>query len=272
MAEVLVALLATLSGFAEALALSSSGHAAVAKLWIEPGAIPAQVESVTQLGAAAGLVLATHRRLGSALGEGVRAVARPSVFGGSLATLDARTLVIGVAVSVAMGSFAIPRAETWAGSPTATGLGLAVSGLALASTALIPRFAPSAEPGRRTPSMIGAAIVGLAHGLAVFPGASRVGAALTVLLWIGVLPLRAIDLAFLLTAPSLVIAFARGAKGGLGAGTIAIAFTLSLLGALLASEALRALAPRRRFGLLALWLVPLGLAMLAYARALSRAL
>lgn len=266
-----VAVLAALSGVTEALAVSSSGHAAVAKLWIEPGASPAQAEAVMTLGAAVGLVAATWRRLAGAIGEGVRAVARPSIFGASLAAHDARTLLVGVAASLAVSAFTLPRVETWAGSPTAAGLGLFATGLALASTLLIPRFAAHGREGRTGPSLAGAALVGAAHGLAVFPGASRVGAALTVLLWIGVLPLRAIDLAFLITAPSLVVAFAHRARGGLPAGTIAIAFALAFFGALVASEILRSLAPRRRIGTLALWLLPLGLAMLAYARALSRA-
>lgn len=266
-----VAVLAALSGVTEALALSSSGHAAVAKLWIEPGAAPGPAEAVMTLGAAIGLLVASWRRLAGALGEGVRAVARPSIFGASLAAHDARTLLVGTVVSLSVSSFTLPRVETWMGSPTAAGLGLVATGLALASTLLIPRLAVHGREGRGGPSLAGAALVGAAHGLAVFPGASRVGAALTVLLWIGVLPLRAIDLAFLLTVPSLLVAFARNARGGASVGTIALALGLAFLGALVASEALRSLAPRRRIGTLALWLLPLGLAMLAYARALSRA-
>lgn len=70
----------------------------------------------------------------------------------------------------------------------------------------------------------------MAHGLAVFLGASRVGAALIVLLWLG-----------------LVITF---------------------LAALLASGARIRLVERRRLPALSLWIIPLGLALLAYARAL----
>lgn len=263
-----VAVLAVLSGVTEALAVSPSGHAAVARVWIEPGAT-AQAQAAMALGAAIGLVVAAWRRLSGAAGEGMRAIARPAVFGGSQAAHDARTIVIGVAVSVFVSSITFPHVEAWAGSPTAAGLGLCVTGIALASTQLVPALAAhGARAGRSGPSIAAAAIVGAAHGFAVFPGASRVGAALTVLLWIGVHPVRAIDLAFLLTAPALLIAFVRDARGGLPTTTLALAISLSFVSALFASEGLRALAPRRRFGALALWILPLGLALLAYARAL----
>lgn len=265
-----VAVLAALSGIAEALAVSPSGHAAVARLWIEPAG--ARAEAVIALGTAIGLIVAGWPRLRAALGEGVRAVARPAVFGGSVGAHDARTLLIASGASLAVGLGTVPRAAAWAGSPTAAGLGLCVTGLALGSTWLAPRLgfgeAPRSSPG---PSLAGAALVGLAHGLAVFPGASRVGAALTVLLWIGVRPSRAVDLALLLTAPSLLVTFARGAAGGLGAGTVALALIITFVTTVLASEGLGALVVRRRQGALALWTIPLGLALLAYARALPHA-
>src|SRR5262249_37390073 len=159
--------------------------------------------------------------------------------------------------------------------PTAAGAGLIITGLCLASTLLAPsqsgplRFRPRG-PG---PSMPGAVVVGMAHGLAVFPGASRVGAAFTLLVWIGVKPSRAVDLAFLLTIPALLVSFAHGlGHGGVELGTAAMALVLAFVGAVLASGALRALADRRRVAALALWTIPLGLGMLAYAHALPRAM
>ena len=268
-----VALLAALAGVTEALPVSPSGHGALARLWIEPGAAPSHMEALMALGAALGLTVAAWRRLAAAAGEGVRAVARPALFGASQAARDALALLVGSAVSLLVSAVTLPRVDMWLTSPTAVGLGLCASGLAIASTALAPRLAAheagSARPG---PSLVGAALVGLAHGLAVFPGASRVGAALTVLVWIGVKPSRAVDLALLLTVPALLVAFARGAQTAASATTVALVLSLAFLGAIVATEALRGLVVRRRLGALALWTIPLGVAMLAYARALPQAI
>jgi undecaprenyl-diphosphatase len=133
----------------------------------------------------------------------------------------------------------------------------------------VPKLAAhEARRARTGPSLTGAALVGVAHGLAVLPGASRVGAALTVLIWIGVRPSRAVELSFLLTVPSLLVAFARGARGGLDLTVAALSLSIAFVAALVAAGVLRSLIARRRLAALALWTIPLGLAMLAYARAL----
>jgi undecaprenyl-diphosphatase len=264
-----VALLAALRGLTEALPVSCSGHQVVAGIWLDEGAPAAALESVLALGAALGLLAVARRRLAGALGEGVRAVSRPTLFRGSSAAQDAAVLATGTVVSLITGALVTPSVEMWSASPTATGVGLCVTGLALASTAMIPRGgAPLRAAG---PSLVGGVIVGVALGLAIFPGASRVGAALTLLLWMGLKPDRAVDLAYLLAVPALLIAFARGVGGdatGLHAGTVALGLVLTFVGVAVASEVLRSLAARRRVGVLALWTIPLGLAMLAYARAL----
>jgi undecaprenyl-diphosphatase len=265
-----VVLLAALRGLTEGLPVSRSGHEVVARLWLDEGAPATALEPVVHLGTALGLLAVARRRLAAALGEGVRAVSRPRLFRGSSSAHDAAVLAIGTVVSVITSVLVTPSVEMWSASPTATGVGLCVTGLALASTALVPR---SVGPLRlHVPGLSwgGSVIVGVALGLAMFPGASRVGAALTLLLWMGVKPDRAVDLAYLLAVPPLLVAFARGAGGhpGLSTGTLALGLALAFAGVAVASEVLRSLAERRRIGVLALWTIPLGLAMLAYARAL----
>ncbi len=111
----------------------------------------------------------------------------------------------------------------------------------------------------------------MAHGIAAFPGASRVGAALALLVWMGVKPGRAVELAFLLTVPVLLFAFARGGGGtaeSLDTSAIVLGLVLAFVGAAVGCEAVRSLAERRRVAALALWTIPLGLATIAYAHAL----
>ena len=276
-----LAVLAALSGATEALGVSASGHEVVARLWLDASAPTAALAGALDLGAALGLAVIARRRLAEALAEGVRGVARPALFRSAPPAHEAMVLVVGSAVSLITGSMVAPRVEMWRESPTATGVGLCVTGLALASTALAPRPARSIRPpagapgGGLRPSLAGAVMVGMAHGLAVFPGASRVGAALTLLLWMGVKPGRAVDLSFLLAVPALLVAFFQHVAGGLGGvapSSMLLGLTLAFVGAAAASEALRSLADRRRVAWLALWTIPLGLATIAYARALPAAI
>ena len=255
--------LAALQGLAEALPVSRSGHVVAARLWLEPGGSARSLEAVLCLGTALGLLFAARRRLVPALGEGVRAVARPSLFRESKPARDALVIAISTGISLAISALALPRVEAIGDAPTATGFGLVVTGLALASTRLAPR------PHLDSPPLFGAALVGVAHGIAVFPGASRVGAAITVLLWIGVRPGAAVDLALTLTAPLLAASFLQAStRGGLDAGVVIAGVILAAITAVLGGALLRSLASARRAHSLAFWVIPLGLAMLAYARAL----
>src|SRR5262249_60320403 len=115
----------------------------------------------------------------------------------------AALLVLASAVSFPGGHSASRLVDRFRDVPAAAGVGLIVTGLALASTVAAPRTGVVRIPVRRRdlnrpdpPSPLAMLAVGAVHGLAVFPGASRVGAALTVLLWLGVRPHRALDRAF----------------------------------------------------------------------------
>jgi undecaprenyl-diphosphatase len=269
MSLVQVAVLAALQGLTEALPVSRSGHEVVARVWLDTGAHAAALEGWLHLGTALALAAVARRRLFAALGDGVRAVARPALFVSSPSAHDAAVLTVATALSLTVSALLAPHVEMWSESATPTGIGLLVTGAALASTSQIPR-APFGRTPPRLPSIPGAALVGLAHGLAVFPGASRVGAALTLLLWLGVRPGRALDLAFILTVPSLFGSFAHaaGSRAGIATPTLVLGLVLAFVSAALGSEVVRSLAERRKLATLALWTVPLGLATLAYAHAL----
>jgi undecaprenyl-diphosphatase len=271
-----VALLSLLQGVAEVLPISLSGHDAALALWLPPGRAALGLVAVLHLATVLALSVVMRRRLFALLHAGVRAVARPSLFRSSPAARDAALIGAASAVSLGVSAAIGPWVRTWSAAPGATGLGLVATGLAVGSLSLAPRSHLEA------PSLLGALAVGLGHGLAGFPGASRIGAALTLLIWMGVKPSRALDLVFLISVPTLLGAFVAGmgrgsalasleASGAGGAGTIAAGLLIAFLSALLASAGLRSLAERRRVGALALWIIPLGLAMLAYARALPNA-
>lgn len=266
-------LLSALQGLTEVLPVSRSGHGEVARLWLAPDEGALLLEGVLQLSTAAAAGVIARKRLAAALSQGVRGIARPVLFRTAPAAQDAAALVIATAVSLTVGALVRPYGEVFRGAPIAVGLGLLTTGCALASVMFAPK--PRAE-ALSMPAMIA---VGAAHGLSVFPGASAVGAALTLLLWLGIKPARAVDLALLLSIPSLGVAFARSLTevaaysggAGLDFGTVAMGCVVAFLSATLAGGALRALLARRRLPTLSLWLIPLGLAMCAYARALGGA-
>ncbi|WP_437797726.1 undecaprenyl-diphosphate phosphatase [Sorangium sp. So ce693] len=265
-----VTVLAAVQGAAQALPISATGHGAAARLWLRAADGDGWVAAAQALAAAAALALAVRQRLLRALGEGARALARPSLFRASPPARDAAGLALGAAVSLIVAAALRPYVAPWRDTPLAVGLGLLATGAALASTAIAPRRDGRDEAD--APSLACALAAGAAHGVAALPGASRIGAALVVLLWLGVRPGRAVELALALSIPALLasaLAEARAFHGPApGAGAVALGLLAAFVSAAAAAYALRALAERRRIGALSLWVVPLGLAMVAYARAL----
>lgn len=263
LADVLV--LAALQGAAEVLAVSAPAHAAAARLWLGLDRDPAALTAALQLASAAAVVVLARRVYAAALGEGVRAIARPALFGASPGARDALLILCGCASSLSASALLRPYVALWADAPLAQGLGLVITGAALASAAIAP------PPGARAeaPSLLGMAVAGLAHGAGVTPGASRLGAALVILLWLGIRPGRALDLALAITAPALLVEGARGlGPTGIATDALIAGLLLAFVSASAAGAALRELAERRRIGALAIWAIPLGLATVAYARAL----
>ncbi|WP_437622555.1 undecaprenyl-diphosphate phosphatase [Sorangium sp. So ce1151] len=264
-----VAVLAAIEGAAQALPISATGHGAAARLWLRAVDGGAWAVAAQALAAAAALAIAVRQRLRGALGEGVRGLARPSLFTASPPARDAALLALGAAVSLLVAAALRPYAARWGHAPLATGLGLLATGAALASTAIAPRRADRDETD--APSLAGMIAAGAAHGVAALPGGSRVGAALVLLLWLGVRPARAVELALALSIPALLVsglAEARALHGPVPAAAASLGLLAAFVGAAAGAAALRALAERRRIAALALWIIPLGLAMVAYAQAL----
>ena len=254
---------ALLSGVTEALPVSRSGHGAIAALWL--GApVPPPVQAAVHGGILVALLLLVQARLRSSLGDAARGVARPGLFESLPTARDGAAITLAAAVSFGLSLALRPITAAWATSPEAVGAGLSISAVALASTAFAPRGRVETAP------MTVAVLAGIAHALASAPGASRVGAALTVLLWLGVRPSRAVEMAFAMTLPALVDGFVRALAGlrDLELGVVVAAMLLSFIGTRVGAGLLQALVERRRLPALALWLLPLSLAIVAYAHAL----
>ena len=274
-----VVLFAALQGAAEVLPISASAHVTAARIWLGLERDPAVLVGVAQLATAAAVIVLVRHTLLAAFGEGLRAISRPSLFRDSPGGRDMVLIGVGAGMSLALSTALRPYVALWSEAPLAQGLGLVISGAALASAIIAP--SPAGTGARaEAPGVVGMVGVGLAHGLGVAPGASALGAALVVLMWLGVRPGRALDLALAISVPTLLVEGARslGASGAsgvgasigasMGAGSVAGGIVVAFLGASLAGVGLRWLLERRWVAALAVWMIPLGLATVAYARAL----
>ena len=192
------ALLGVLQGLTEFLPVSSSGHLALAQLLIPGFSQPGVVfDAMLHVGTAVAVVWFERRRIvewaSNAAGRRVLAL-----------------LVIGTAATAAV-AFPLHRMAIAAfHRPVWVGAALIVTGCVVAATRLLPG-GPSGETdtGWRQ-----AAAVGLAQGLAVFPGLSRSGMTIAAGLGSGMEREWAARFSFLLAVPAIA-----------GATAIEVAFT-----------------------------------------------
>jgi hypothetical protein len=145
-------------------------------------------------------------------------------------------------------------------APLTVGLGLASMGVALA---VLPLLRPTrAHP----PRWAGPLVLGLAQGAAVFPGTSRLGIGVVALCLLGVGGRRAVDVALLATLPHALFDGVRALVAGdvPSLGSFALAAVVATLGVSL----LRRIGEADRVSWLGAWGTAVGLALVAFGRAL----
>jgi undecaprenyl-diphosphatase len=179
------ALLGVLQGLTEFLPVSSSGHLALAQMLIpgfeQPGVV---FDAMLHAGTAGAVVWFERRRLVSWLS---------SSQGGRLLGL----LVLGTMATVVV-AFPLRRiAEAAFSQPLWVGFGLLLTGIIVATT----RFLPGGSRDEISTTWHQALAVGLAQGLAVFPGLSRSGVTITASLGAGLDRGWAARFSFLLSVP-----------------------------------------------------------------------
>ncbi|MCS7183066.1 MAG: undecaprenyl-diphosphate phosphatase [Thermoanaerobaculum sp.] len=185
MSTVVAVMLGVLQGLTEFLPVSSSGHLALAQMLIpgfsQPGLL---LDLALHVGTMVSVVALEWSRLAEALRKR---------YAGKLAGL----LVIGTGATALVAFPLRPWAEAAFSQSLWIATGLAVSGLLLL---LSRRFAPGEET---PPSWRQAVVVGLAQGLAVFPGLSRSGTTISVALAAGMGRRWSADFSFLLSLPAV---------------------------------------------------------------------
>jgi len=262
---------AALEALTGVLPLSDSGHQLVARMWLGDSDGIAASRALSDLGCMAALSFALRKRLGRALSEGLRGIARPAVLQGSSGGRDAIALVLAALAATSTETLLASMSSPLNAMPLVVGLGLMLSALSLISTIYAP------APKHTCPSGLGALAAGLAHGLAIVPGASQVGAAFVTLRWLGLSSWNAAETALLITVPVLGFRFAHllttsgtafNENGAMGGGQMVLSVVDALVCATIAISCWRSLADSHRTPWLVAWLLPLSLAVLAYDRAL----
>jgi undecaprenyl-diphosphatase len=259
-----VLLLGVVQGVASVFPISSDGHLALLQMLLGSEA-DAATSVFLYLGTLAAIVLVLRKRVTSALVEGTRGVLHPSLLKDTQGGRDAVTVVLATIPTAVLSLSLKGLAELWSSSPTMVGACCLASALALGST----YWAPRGE--KDTPSPLGAVLMGVAQGCAVLPGFSRTAATLAVLLWVGVRGERALELSFLAAIPAICGAALLEARHGLlgdDSDLVLCAGTaVTLVFGLLAFRILRSLVARRVVSVFALYLVPLGVATVAWGYA-----
>lgn len=276
-----------LRSFCEVMPFGGGSHATLVRvLFPEIQADPNDGVGVAAgLGVALGTVGALQRALGLRLPIAIRGLrsggprVERSRSTGAIASFVAgcgvsgvTTWGLGAAIGALSGGASNPLGRAghapWPSTPVVTAIGLAVTGTLLATLGGLPaRARPDAESGS---SFLAWILGGFAHGMAAWLGASRVGAAMIVLAWMGLPLVRAAERAVAMTAPfwALAVAVSGSAAWAMGAGSFVLAVILGAIFGRIGLAALRASGERRIVAWGALWVWPLSIALFSYGRAL----
>ncbi|MBW2262272.1 MAG: undecaprenyl-diphosphate phosphatase [Deltaproteobacteria bacterium] len=261
--------LGVVQGVTEFLPVSSSGHLAVAqeKLGMEG---PRLLMTTALHAGTLGSIIALYRRDVWELVRGSAGALAPGPWGrgrgGSASEADRKGLATAFAILMAtlvtapIGLALEPHIEHLSRDLPSVGGFFLITGLLLLGTRFL-------APGTRHVGYLIAIPIGIAQGLAVFPGISRSGATIVMALILGTHRDEAVRFSFLAALP--VLAGAMVLEGGMEMADLAVRWPVYLIGGIAAFGAgcvslglLIRITHRRRLHLFAPYLVLLGLALI----------
>lgn len=264
--------LAVLQGLTEFLPVSSSGHLALAQRLLGFSEPPMLLNVSLHVGTLAAVLWLYRRELLRVLVAGGRWLVRPlrrdgrwrSWAAGDEWEAEALGLVLGTAVTGVVGLTFRGPFEAAGGSPLALGSLFLVCGALLLATRWAPDGRAAITPGR-------ALLIGLAQSIAILPALSRSGTTIAVALFLGVERERAARFSFLLSVPAILGAELLGGLSGLSGADVppvqhAVGATLAAVVGVVALRTVVLVVRRRALPWFALYLLPLGLAVLLFVR------
>jgi undecaprenyl-diphosphatase len=252
--------LGAVQGVTEFLPISSDGHLAIAAMLFGETDMSLAMVVLLHLGT----LLATLIVLRADVGKLLASLASPSTLRGTEEAAALRTILITSIPTAIVGLALHDVVEPLAQSRAVVGACLLGSALAVASTGW---SAPKATLTSLDLPVWKCMLIGVAQGLAVLPGLSRSGTTIAVAMLVGLTGPAAFRLSFLLSLPAIAGAALfelRHAAFWSSLGAPAIAGTLvAFVVGLAALTGLRHIVARGRFWAFALYLVPLGVILIA---------
>ena len=257
-------LLGLVQGITDFLPISNEGHLALAQMLFGDG-ISLAMAVFLQAGTLSATLLGVRKRATGAITEALRGVVRPSLLKDTQGGRDAVVVLLATIPTGIVGILLRGPSELCARSPTLLGACFLGSALAIGSTYWAP-------PGKKdSPCHWGSILVGVLQGAAVLPGLSRSAVTIAALLWLGLPGARAFELSLLVSLPMLAGAKFLGARHDFH-GTDSVAALLlgscaAFVTGLAALHLLRVAVVRRLVPVFAVYLLPLGVATLAWGYA-----
>ena len=255
------AVLGLLQGLTEFLPVSSSGHIAVGALFFGVKDMPLSMVVVLHAGTLMATLWIFAGDVGQLAREAAMGLRTPKAFLAS----DQGRIVVGVIVAsvptAIMGLLLETRVEGLSHHASAVGGFLLATAVVVAST----------RWGRGTLGVLplwGYLLIGIAQGCAVMPGLSRSGTTIAVAMWLGLSGPQAFRFSFLLSLPAvfgaLVLKLSEPAVlAELGWPAI-VGGVVALVVGYAALRLLREVVKQGRFWAFAIYLVPLGLGLIAW--------
>jgi undecaprenyl-diphosphatase len=253
--------LGAVQGVTEFLPVSSDGHLAVGAMVLEIPDMPLAMVVVLHAGTLLATLIVFGKELGELFASMWRGMREPRVWLKSDQGRLVSAIVVACIPTAVIGLLLEDAVESWAHVPW-------IVGVCLLGTALAVWTTRRGGGTDEVPSLKLALVVGIAQGFAVLPGLSRSGTTIATAMLLGLTGPAAFRYSFLMSLPAvggaLILELRKpGVFDELGV-TAWIGSAVALVVGYVALRVLRELIGRGKFWAFALYLVPLGLGLVAY--------
>ena len=253
--------LGALQGVTEFLPVSSSGHIAIGALLFGIHDAPLSLSIVLHAGTLLATLFLFRQDVGRLLYDFFTGIRHPRAWLASDSGKMSAGVIVASIPTAIIGLLLKDSVEAWQSVPWIVGVCLLVSAVMVLTT----------RRGGGDKAVLGlgpALLVGIAQGIAVLPGVSRSGTTIAVAMLLGLGGAAAFRFSFLLSLPAVLgaVLLELSKPGALASvdGSVWIGGAVATVVGVISLVFLRRLVDQGHFWAFALYLVPLGLAMMAW--------
>ncbi|MBO6937985.1 MAG: undecaprenyl-diphosphate phosphatase [Deltaproteobacteria bacterium] len=253
--------LGALQGVTEFLPVSSSGHIAIGAMLFGIQDAPLSLSIVLHAGTLLATLVLFRNDVARLLTDFVKGLRRPKEWLASESGKISAGVIVASVPTAILGLLLKDSVESWQSVPWIVGACLLVSAVMVWTT--------RSGGGKAAVLGLGAAlIVGIAQGIAVLPGISRSGTTIAVAMLLGMRGEAAFRFSFLLSLPAVLgaVVLELGEPGALASvdTSVWLGGLVATLVGVLSLVALKKVVTQGRFWAFALYLVPVGLLLIAW--------